>query len=758
MHQYSLNGKWKLYFCKQGSQSIENPNDLLYKNISVIEADVPGNVELDLSKAGYLPDDLYKGENILEVQKYERHEWWYVTEFYTPKDIVGKKVFLIFEGVDCLADYWLNNEKIGESKNMFVPIEIDISGKLIDGQKNTLCVHIRSVMDEVYSKECPMHSLANGWDLNFDSVTVRKAAHSFGWDIMPRAVSSGIWKSVNLMVKEEVEVNQIYYYCKGLNDKSAQIRLCYDLETKTADNMYIEVSGKCNDSHFYVKQPMRFKAGILDIKIKNPKLWWPYGYGDANLYDTQINFYKDDVLILQKPLKIGVRTVKLVKSDVTDGKNGQFCFHINNVPIMCKGSNWVPLDAFHSRDASRYAKAFELVKDIGCNILRCWGGNVYEQEEFYDFCDENGIMIWQDFSMACHAYPQSEDFLQEIRKEATVIVKKYRNHPSIILWSGDNECDQMIFSNGTDPNKNRITREVLPQVVHENDVSRPYLASSPYVSSRIVEENRYDIIPEDHLWGPRDYYKSSYYTNSKAHFISEIGYHGCPSVDSLKKFIDEEYLWPIENNRQWNLHSSDQRNSDHRVMLMAKQIKQLFGEVPDNLEDFVYASQVSQAEAKKFFIENVRIQKPNKSGIIWWNLLDGWPQLSDAIVDYYYNKKIAYDYIKRSQQPFAIMVSEINNWAVKVVASNDTLKKAKGSFTVKNIEDETVLLRGEFCVNENENSTLGEIPIMYSQKGMLLIEWMINDKRFFNHYLYGYPAFNFNDYRRWHEKLNHMTF
>ena len=753
MHKYSLNGKWQLYFCEQDSQVIKTPSDLQSKDILVIEADVPGNVELDLAKAGYLPRDLYKGENILEVQKFEHYEWWYVTEFDAPGYAENKKISLDFEGVDCLAEYWLNDEIIGKSDNMLIPIEIDVSGKLLFGEKNKLCVHIRSVMEDVYSKECPIYSLANGWDLNYDSLTVRKAPHSFGWDIMPRAVSSGIWKNVNLTVKENVEFGQVFYYCKEVNEYCAQIRLCYDLEAKSADNMFVEVLGKCKDSRFYAKQPMRFKAGYLDIKIDKPMLWWPYGYGDANLYDTQINIYNGDTLILNKALKIGVRTVKLVRTNVTDGKNGQFCFYINDVPIMCKGSNWVPMDAFHSRDALRYDKAFELVKDIGCNILRCWGGNVYEQEKFYDFCDENGVMIWFDFSMACHAYPQSEEFLLNIKNEAAVIVKKYRNHPSIILWSGDNECDQMIFSNGTDPNKNRITREVLPQVVYENDLGRPYLASSPYVSPGIVKENSFDIIPENHLWGPRDYYKSTYYTGSKAHFISEIGYHGCPGIESLKRFIDEESLWPIENNRQWNLHSSDQRNSDHRVRLVANQIEQLFGKVPDNLEDFVYASQVSQAEAKKFFIENVRVQKGNKNGIIWWNLLDGWPQISDAVVDYYYNKKIAYDYIKRSQQPFAIMASEISDWTVKIVASNDTLKRVVGSFSVKDAERETVVLQGDFSVKENDNYILGEIPVMYSEKGMLLMEWTIDGKRFYNHYLYGYPAFDLNDYRRWCEKI-----
>ncbi len=753
MQKHSLNGKWKLYFFREQTKNIASPIKLYDQDIPVIEASVPGNVELDLSRAGYLPSDLYKGENILEVQKYEEYEWWYETKFSSPEKCGDKKILLHFEGVDCLAEYWLNNEKLGESKNMFIPVEFDISKRLkIDGE-NVLTVRIRSAVLEAYRNETPMHSLASGWDMNFDSVNFRKAPHSYGWDIMPRAVTSGIWRDVYLSVMDDYEVAQLFYYCTNVSCGNADIRFCYDLDMLPSDNMHLEIQGRCKESSFSAKEPMRFKAGYVNVKIDNPKLWWPYGYGEANLYETVVKFFKDGKLVAQKSINVGIRAVKLVRTDTTDGKNGSFCFHINGVPIMSKGSNWVPMDVFHSRDAERYEKALELVKDIGCNILRCWGGNVYEDAEFFDFCDKNGIMVWQDFAMACHAYPQTEEFLQAIREEATVIVKKYRNHPSIVLWSGDNECDEMIFQSGADPNNNRVTREVLPQVINSNDVGRPYLASSPYIAPEIYEQNRFDIIPEDHLWGPRDYFKSTYYTMSKAHFISEIGYHGCPSRKSLEKFIDKEFLWPITNNKQWTLHSSDHRNRDHRVRLMAKQIKQLFGSVPESLDDFTFASQVSQAEAKKFFIESIRVNRPRKSGIIWWNLLDGWPQMSDAVVDYYYEKKIAYDFIKRSQQPFAIVSSEIESWKVNIIASNDTLKKMCGTYSVKNIDTGEILLSGDFCAEENSNTLLGRIPIMYSDKGMLLMEWNIGGERHFNHYLYGAPAFDLAQYKYWYGQV-----
>ena len=757
MNRYSLNGKWKLYFYENGSICADTPEKLLSSGVDCVKATVPGNVELDLVESGYLPKDLFKGENIKLAEKYERYDWWYEKEFDAPDDLSYRKYTLKFEAVDCFAEYFLNGEKIGASDNMLIDFEFDVTGKLLE-KSNKLFVHIRSALAESYKYDTNILSVAARGSAYVESAYVRKAPHCYGWDIMPRALSAGIWRDVNVVAYNDFEVSQFYYCVSDVKKESAGIKFIYELDMidYNTDDMYVEIKGKCKDSEFFIRKEVIFKAGNVDIKIDNPKLWWPYGYGNPYLYDIEVKFFKNEKLVSVYNCKLGIRDIKLDRTGTTDGADGKFAFLINGIQIMCKGSNWVPMDVYHSRDKERYKYALELVKDLGCNILRCWGGNVYEDHEFYDFCDENGIMVWQDFAMACMAYPNDEKFADMMRKEVTSVVRKLRNHPSIIMWAGDNECDCMLIWNKKNPNDNIITRKVIPEVIYNNDIGRPYLPSSPYYDEEnylLVQNTGKTAAPEEHLWGPRDYFKSDYYKNAKAHFVSETGYHGCPSANSVRKFIDEEFVWPYHNNSQWNLHSSDQNNSDKRTLLMEKQIKQLFGVVPENLEEYALASQISQAEAKKFFIENVRINKPVKSGIIWWNLIDGWPQMSDAVVDYYYEKKLAYDFIKRSQNPFVIMAGEVDRWKIRFVASNDTLKDKKGNYKVTDAETGREMFAGEFDVPGNKNLQIGEFELMYSEKGMLLIEWEIDGERNINHYLYGYPAFELEKYKEWLDKI-----
>ena len=186
---------------------------------------------------------------------------------------------------------------------------------------------------------------------------------------------------------------------------------------------------------------------------------------------------------------------------------------------------------------------------------------------------------------------------------------------------------------------------------------------------------------------------------------------------------------------------------------MEQQVRQLFGDMPEKIEDFIFASQISQAEAKKFFVENIRTHRETKKGVIWWNLLDGWPQMSDAVVDYYFDKKIAYDYIKRSQQPFALMCTEVYDWVTKVIASNDSRDVKKGTYRVYNAEDGREIKTGEFLVKPGTNEVLCEIPLFYSDKGMLIMEWFVEGVRYVNHYLYGYPGFDLEKYKTWFAKI-----
>ncbi len=733
-----LNGKWSLRGRDQENSEA--------KEIS-IPATVPGCVALDLAEYGYLPKDLFMGMNITKTEDFESYEWWYEKTFNAP--IERERVYLVFEGVDTLAEYYLNGKLIGESKNMLISHEFDISDYLIDGE-NKLTVHISSTALAEHEAKTAIYSIMSWHRAN--EIAVRRAPHTYGWDIMPRMILPSIWRDVKLEVRNKVFFSQVFF---KTDEKSCEV--LYEVGGGLSDisGVQIRFFGNCGDSTFDVSKNIgRVKCGRMNLCIKNPKSWWPYGYGDANVYDVTAEIFKDGVLIHEEKHSFGLRSVILDRTDTTNGSDGHFRFIINGKEIMCRGSNWVPLDAFHCRDAERYDRALELVRDIGCNILRCWGGNVYEDHKFYDFCDRNGVMVWQDFTMACHLYPETEDFKAQLYAEAEAVIKKLRNHPSIILWSGDNEIDENL-SGFTIPGKNSLTREVLPKAVRMNDVGRPYLASSPYISDAAYCKSAEGLVsPELHIWGPRDYYKSEFYTANKAHFVSETGYHGCPSMNSIKKFITPDKIWPYTDNEEWNLHSTDQNNNPGRVMLMEKQVRQLFGKVPENPEEYITASQISEAEADKYFIERIRVGRPLKSGIIWWNLLDGWPQMSDAVVDYYFEKKLAYGYIKRAQAPFTIAAKDIESWGLTVYACNDTLTEKEGTYKIIDADTDSVLAEGSFSVGENRTAALTKLNIFYSEKKMLIFEWEIDGKREFNHYLCGYPPFDFEKYKSWMRKYN----
>ncbi len=744
MEKFMICSDWKLYYFPQYDREASLA-DISGK--TPIKANVPGNVELDLIKNGLLPEDIYNGENVRLTEQFEKYEWWYETEFKMPE--IKGKAYLYFEGVDCLAEYWLDGEKIGESDNMFIPFKFEIKNPVKD-KIYKLTVRIRSAVLEAENIPYDMLTTVYDWQDTIESMHIRKARHSYGWDIMPRIVSAGIWKDVYILDETEFDFNQLTYFTNKILDDAAELRFFYEFNS-TAQGSVIEIKGECGDAYFEACEKVRFKAGFVNVWVSNPKLWYPKNYGEANLYKTTVRLIKDGVVLAEKQLNVGIRTAELKRTDYTNGVDGDFAFYINGTRIFVYGTNWVPLDAFHSREKDRYAKALELLDDIGCNMVRCWGGNVYPEDLFYDFCDSNGIMVWQDFSMACGTYPQDENFAAKMEKEVETVVRKYRSHPSLVLWSGDNECDESAW-NKIKIKDNNLTRKLLPEIIARNDVKREFLPSSPYIPTGKEDET---YLSERHLWGPRDYYKSSYYKDNIAHFASELGYHGFPAVESVKKFINGDLtVENMKNNPECILHSTDYHDSNNRFMLMEKQIIQLFGEVPQNIEDFALASQISQAEADKFFIELFRCNKPIKSGLIWWNLVDGWPQFSDAVVDYYYEKKLAYYFIKKCQEPVCVMLGEMRDWSYPIVISNDTLEKVEVDYKIIDLDDDSVIKTGSTEISPNGIKTVGNISSFYSDKKMFKIVYMVNGIEKTNHYLAGMPPFSLEQYKIWLQKLN----
>ncbi len=758
-----LNKNWRLYIaenqnCRAFADNVFNEKALKEYGIEPISASVPGNFELDMQKAGLIDDPFY-ADNPLKIQRLENRHLWYAVDFeYTGN--FPERAYLKFDGIDTFSDIYLNGGIIGSTDNMFIAYEFAAKG--IKNGVNELLVHIKPTVIEARRFNFDMDVLTHQ-KYNAAALSVRKAAHSFGWDIMPRFVSGGIWRNCFLIEKKADYIEDIFLSTAEISDNKAYI--CGNFST-VIDGDYsteysLDIKGECKESKFSVYfDKLWHNNGALTFTVESPLLWWARDMGEQNLYKVTATLYHGKEIVDTAGFNFGIRTVRLIKSDTTDNSgNGEFCFYVNGVKAYVRGTNWVPLDAFHSRDSERLKKALDMLVDVNCNAVRCWGGNVYEDHEFFDFCDKNGILVWQDFAMGCATYPQNREFLEKMREETEFIVKKLRGHTSIAIWAGDNECDESAAywldkSLSRDPNKNRITREVIPEVLERLDPYREYLPSSPYVSERAWLNDNRNGLPENHLWGPRDYYKGEFYTSTNAHFASETGYHGCPSVDSLKRFISPEKLWPWQGNDEWQVHAACMETDsecpyDYRIALMAGQVKTLFGKDFDDLETFSLASQLSQAEAVKFFIERFRSQKWRRTGLIWWNLIDGWPQISDAVVDYYYNKKIAYSFIKRSQEPVALMIREPENGFLSLTAVNEFLRDMKIRYKVTDLREHSVVCEAKCIIEANSACESGKIPYDSENNRFYLLEWEYNGIKCKNHYISGAAPYDFERYTAW---------
>ncbi len=776
MTQQKLDGQWQLYHFPEGAFPGVCPSDLATLGLDAVLADVPGNVELDLQRAGQIVDPFY-ADHIHALRALETDEWWYCHTFVGPGDPACARWSLVFEGVDPPATIWLNDVEIGRADNALIAHRFDVTELLRNDRENQLAVRIGSAVNA--ARRLRYDAASMSWERREEGLHIRKAPHVWGWDIMPRAVSAGIWRGVRLEQELPDAIEQLYLWTDAIGPEGAVLGVRFQFRTQAqtlASGLALRIHGTLVDGdHAFVHtQPVEFIAGGFRMRVPGAHLWQPSGYGAAALYNVRAELLYNGGVIASRTERIGIRTVEVSRTeraaqvpaprpaletvgrwDTPSDPEGHFQFIVNGQPVMVKGSNWVPLDAFHSRDAERLERALALFDDLGCNMVRCWGGNVYEDDAFFDRCDELGLMVWQDFAYACCRYPQTEDFLAQVRQEVEAVIEKLRNHPSLVIWCGDNEVDQAYISDGLSPELNRLTREVLPQVAHRCDPHRAYIPSSPYVSPAAAQETDPSrATSEQHLWGPRGYYKSPFYTEHRAGFIGEIGYHGCPNVASIRRFISPERLWPCVNNLEWQAHSvyhwlSPDAFDRDRITLMANQVRELFGEIPDTLDDFALASQIVQAEAKKFFIESTRLRKWRTSGILWWNVLDGWPQFSDAVVDYYFGVKLAYHYIRRVQQPVCVMIGEPGPGKyLPVIIGNDSLSDATVSYRIWEPGGET-LAEGKVSAPANQNWQVSRVRTFAGDRRLLLIEWEIEGARFGNHYVVGMPPLSFAQYRDW---------
>lgn len=770
---------WKLAYLDNKTVKAESfcPSTIaeIKGRLEQIAASVPGNLYLDLMCEKRLPD-LYYGTNVLLAQKTENLHLYYSTEFEYFSDDESDD-FLVFEGIDTIADVYLDGTKLGRTENMLHAHRFSLEN--LSSGKHELVVHI--LPTSIYARQFDLPATCFGLPYNHDSLEIRKAPYTFGWDIMPRTVTGGIWKPVTIESLPKNRLLDPFTYTFEIKDDRAVLKTAVKVITEEdfIDDFSVTVELFSNGTLCAKTARRCFCANMrIETVVTEPKLWFPKNYGEPNLYDVKVCLWKGEKLLDEHEYKTGIRTVTLKRTS-RSGEDGDFCFVINGKRIFCLGTNYVPTDAHPARQKDYDRRALELTKELGCNMIRFWGGNIYPSERVYDFCDENGIMIWQDFAFGCGHYPDDDRLCRLTKEEVKQVALSYRNHPSLVVYAGDNECDVTVCQDwerdhakegpqkALDPNQNVLTRNVILHELRNHDATRPYLPSSPYLDSVAYACG---LPSEDHLWGPRDYFKGDFYKNPVCHFASEIGYHGCNSPESLKKFIPAASLSEMGtsarcDNPDWLVHSAgiETANTEdgnpyaYRIPLMISQVERIFTQKKDDLSSFAKQSQISQAEADKYFIEKFRTEKWRKTGIVWWNVIDGWPQVSDAVVDWYGCKKLAYSYIKRSQQPFVMIIGEPENGAMPLYAVNDLQEKISGTYSVKNVMTNETIREGSFETEADGKAVLALLP--ETDHAFYLVEWQTQNGKGVNHHACSLGnKWTYEDYSKAIEKIGFDEF
>ena len=741
MNKISLNGNYKLYITDGKNFDFDGVN---FNGLSEpIDATVPGNVELDLMRANLLPD-LYFADNIKKAECLESKDFVYVKDFeFSFNDNCHRE--LVFCGVDTIAEYYLNGVKIGKSENAFVEYRFSVDNVLKNGN-NRLVVHIFSSVN--HAKKYEYTPLNIGiYDGCYESLNIRKPASSFGWDILPRAVSAGIFREVYIREYSAVEITNVYIATNRLVDNLAILTV--SVNARIADEflgkLTLKITGKCKNSEFVKICPFTFTAKTVFPYVENPVLWYPCGYGSPDLYDVSVELVVDGKVMAQKSIKFGIRSVD-VRYTEEIGDNGNFQIFVNDRLIKIKGVNHTPIDVYHSKDKEKYADIVDGIKGMNCNFVRIWGGGVYEDDEFYSLCDENGIMVWQDFMLACHMYPQTQEFLNKISFECKNVVERLRNHPSLIAWCGSNETDWMYTCIGLNPNDDKITRVVMKDVLSAVDPFRPFFPTTPYFSDEFIKKQggvfyvdlaeiteRRRPLPEEHYWWHRNNFLK--FTDQNHKFIMEIGFGGCNSLEELNKYLPN--CWNFKDDKYWSCHSYP--TEDSRTV----GLDYLFYGVENNNDDLVSASRAYQAEAYKYIVERSRI-RPYFNGICLWNYRDGFPIFSSAFVGYDGDKRPSYFAVKNSYEPVQCIM-KYEKGKVEVYIVNDT------SFTGK-VGLKLSLASGtkEKEIEIKANEILLFDTLNCDENRLITSELSVCDKKI-NNYLYTYDEKI--DYKRYKELL-----
>ncbi|EUC29834.1 glycoside hydrolase family 2 protein [Bipolaris zeicola 26-R-13] len=635
---------------------------------------VPTNVHLDLMDNDKIPDP-FLGFNELEAEWVADKVWKYKVELpKVPEAQQGTVHVLAFDGLDTFATVKLNGATILESSNMFIPHRINVTQKL-KSDKNVLEIDFASArLEAIKIKDNhPEHKWV-GFNGDMARLGVRKAQYHWGWDWGPILNTCGPWREVRLeSYAARIEDLRIDYQ---LDDslKSVQGTISAVIEGSSADSVCFNVfDGETS----VFRETTKIISGVanVDFHVNSPKLWYPHGYGGQPLYTFTATALVDGAELHQTSRRTGFRRGELVQEPDAIGKS--FYFRVNGVDVFCGGSDWIPADSFTPRvSEDKYRKWLEMMVDGYQVMIRIWGGGIWEENIFYDICDEIGVLVWQDFMFGCGNYPAFPDILRSIKEECTANVTRLRHHPSIIIYAGNNEDYQVQEQFGltydyedkdpeswlkTDFPARYIYEKLLPDVVAAESPHVPYHPGSPWGDGVKTSNPTVGDMHQWNVWHGRQE-KYQIFDTLGGRFNSEFGMEAFPHIDTIKYYCtDPSQLYPQS-------HMLDFHNkADGHERRIATYLVENFRTKTD-LESFIHLTQLSQAEALMFGYQGWRRQwgqDRHCGGALVWQLNDCWPVTSWSIVDYFQRKKPAYYAMRRVLAPIAVAVKRAHfDWSV----------------------------------------------------------------------------------------------
>ena len=666
-------------------------------------AQVPGVVQTDLLTNKLIPDPFYR-DNETRLQWIGLTDWEYRTTFQADAATLGHDhVDLVFDGLDTYADVYVNDQVVLHGDNMFRRWRVPVKGILKSGP-NTLRVVFHSPITSMIPKVkalpymLPAISTAinSGNEENVaTSPYTRKAPYQYGWDWGPRYVTEGIWQPIRVETWDALRVENFHVQQQTINKTDAALSAELNIEASRATTASVEFTyGPLAGAAFpVVRQSVQLVPGVnrisVPLHIANPKLWYPNGYGAQDRYQFAAVVRTGRDVAANAALKTGLRSIELRREVTKTGKS--FEFVVNGIPVFAKGADVIPFDSFPNRVTPEiHRQILEAARDAHMNMVREWGGGYYESDDFYDICDELGIMVWQEFMFGGDMVPGGADFQNSVKQEAIDQVTRLRDHPSIVLWCGNNEIetgwvhwgDRQIFKESVSAaDREKVWTDyvvlfhgILSGVVAQYGNPVPYWASSPSANFENPPDSQTD--GDMHYWqvwhalAPIEMYEKQF-----PRFMSEYGFQSFPEMRTIRAFATPEDM----DIRSVTMRDH-QKNTGGNERILSYMLR--WYPEPKDFPSFVYLSQVLQAEAIKVGAEHLRRQMPNTMGSLYWQLNDCWPVASWASIDYYGRWK-ALQYYARRFYDDVIVSPHAHDGKVDVYVVSDKLTPLSGTIRTR---------------------------------------------------------------------------